>query len=77
MEQIRKKTRKQCGRECAESLKDNQSGNTAGWRTRVAESLSKLVGRRWVRMAIVAAVGVLFAIMAIHFLSSPERWIRL
>ena len=42
-----------------------------------ADSFPENKRKQCIRIAIAVAVGVIIGALAIHFLSSPERWIRL
>ena len=44
---------------------------------RAADSFPQNKRKQRFRIAIAVAVGVIIGALAIHFLSSPERWIRL
>lgn len=44
---------------------------------RAADSFPQNKRKQRIRIAIAVAVGVVIGALAIHFLSSPERWIRL
>ena len=44
---------------------------------RAADSFPKNKRKQRIRIAIAVAVGVIIGALAMHFLSSPERWIRL
>ena len=44
---------------------------------RAADSFPQNKRKQRIRIAIAVAVGVIIGALAIHFLSSPERWIRL
>ncbi len=44
---------------------------------RAADSFSKNKRKQRIHIAIAVVVGVIIGALAIHFLSSPERWIRL
>lgn len=49
---------------------------TALW-GRAADSFIKNQLKRCIRIAVAVVVGVIIGALAMHFLSSPERWIRL
>ena len=55
----------------------NQSCNPATLWGRAADSFPQSKRKQRIRIAIAVAVGVIIGALAIHFLSSPERWIRL
>ena len=44
---------------------------------RAADSFHENKRKQRIRIAIAVAVGVIIGALAMHFLSSPERWIRL
>ena len=44
---------------------------------RAADSFPQNKRKQRMRIAIAVAVGVIIGALAMHFLSSPERWIRL
>ena len=44
---------------------------------RAADSFPQNKRKQHIRIAIAVAVGVVLGALAMHFLSSPERWIRL
>ena len=44
---------------------------------RAADSFSQNRRKQRIRTAIAVAVGIIIGALAMHFLSSPERWIRL
>ena len=44
---------------------------------RAADSFPKNKHKQRIRIAIAVVVGVIIGALAMHFLSSPERWIRL
>lgn len=44
---------------------------------RAADSFSQSKRKQRIRTAIAVVVGVVIGALAMHFLSSPERWIRL
>lgn len=44
---------------------------------RAADSFPQNKRKQRIRIAIAVAVGVIFGALAMHFLSSPDRWIRL
>ena len=55
----------------------NQPCNLAALWGRAADSFPQNKCKQRIRIAIAVAVGVIIGALAIHFLSSPERWIRL
>ena len=55
----------------------NQSYDLANLCGRAADSFPQNKRKQRIRIAFVVAVGVIVGALAIHFLSSPERWIRL
>ena len=55
----------------------NQSCDLAALLGRAADSFPQNKRKQRIRIAIAVAVGVVIGALAIHFLSSPERWIRL
>ena len=44
---------------------------------RAADSFPKNKRKQRIRIAIAVTVGIIIGALALHFLSSPERWIRL
>ena len=44
---------------------------------RAADSFSQNKRRRRVRDVVIIVIGVIIGVIAMHFLASPERWIRL
>ena len=44
---------------------------------RAADSFPKNKRKQRIRIAIAVTVGIIIGALAMHFLSSPERWIRL
>ena len=55
----------------------NQPYDLASLWGRAADSFPQNKRKQRIRIAIAVAVGVIIGALAIHFLSSPERWIRL
>ena len=55
----------------------NQSNDLVNLCGRAADSFPQNKRKQRIRIAFVVAVGVIVGALAIHFLSSPERWIRL
>ena len=55
----------------------NQPCNPADLWGRAADSFPQNKRKQRIRIAIAVAVGVIIGALAMHFLSSPERWIRL
>lgn len=55
----------------------NQPFDLAALWGRAADSFPQNKRKQRIRIAIAVAVGVIIGALAIHFLSSPERWIRL
>ena len=55
----------------------NQPCNLASLWGRAADSFPRNRRKQRIRIAIAVVVGVVIGALAIHFLSSPERWIRL
>ena len=55
----------------------NQPCDPADLWGRVADSFPQNKRKQRIRIAIAVAVGVIIGALAMHFLSSPERWIRL
>ena len=55
----------------------NPPCDLAGLWGRAADSFPQNKCKQRIRIAIAVAVGVIIGALAIHFLSSPERWIRL
>ena len=44
---------------------------------RAADSFPQNKRKQHIRITVALAVGVIIGVLAMHFLSSPERWIRL
>ena len=55
----------------------NQPYDLAALWGRAADSFPQNKRKRRILIAIAVAVGVIIGTLAMHFLSSPERWIRL
>ena len=55
----------------------NQPCDLASLWGRAADSFSKNKRKQRIRIAIAVAIGVVIGALAMHFLSSLERWIRL
>ena len=55
----------------------NQPCDPADLWGRAADSFPQNKRKQRIRIAIAVAVGVIIGALAMHFLSSPERWIRL
>ena len=55
----------------------NQPCDLAALWGRAADSFPQNKHKQRIRIAIAVAVGVIIGALAMHFLSSPERWIRL
>ena len=55
----------------------NQPCNFAELWGRAADSFPQNKRKRRIRTAIAVLIGIVIGVLAIHFLSSPERWIRL
>ena len=55
----------------------NQSYDLAVLWGRAADSFPQNKRKQRIRIAIAVAVGVIIGALTMHFLSSPERWIRL
>ena len=55
----------------------NQPCDPASLWGRAAASFPENKKRQRIRIAIAVVVGVIIGTLAMHFLSSPERWIRL
>ena len=55
----------------------NQPYDLASLWGRAADSFPQNKRKQRIRIAIAVAVGVIIGALAMHFLSSPERWIRL
>ena len=55
----------------------NQQYDLAALWGRAADSFPQNKRKQRIRIAIAVVVGVIIGALAMHFLSSPERWIRL
>ncbi len=55
----------------------NQPYDLANLWGRAADSFPQNKRKQLIRIAIAVVVGVIIGALAMHFLSSPERWIRL
>lgn len=55
----------------------SQPCNLASLWGRAADSFPENKRKQRIRIAIAVAVGIILGALAMHFLSSPERWIRL
>ena len=55
----------------------NQPCDLAALWGRAADSFSQNKRRRRVRDFVIIVIGIIIGALAMHFLSSPERWIRL
>ena len=55
----------------------NQPYDLASLWGRAADSFPQNKRKQRIRIAIAVVVGVIIGALAMHFLSSPERWIRL
>ena len=55
----------------------NQPCDLAALWGRAADSFPKNKRKRRIRIAIAVTVGIIIGALAMHFLSSPKRWIRL
>ena len=55
----------------------NQPCDPADLWGRAADSFMQNKRKQRIRIAIAVVVGVIIGALAMHFLSSPERWIRL
>ena len=55
----------------------NQPCDLAALWGRAADSFPKNKRKQRIRITIAVAIGVVIGALAMHFLSSPERWIRL
>ena len=55
----------------------NQPCDLAALWGRAADSFPQNKHKRRIRIAIAVAIGIVIGALAMHFLSSPERWIRL
>ena len=55
----------------------NQPCDLAALWGRAADSFPQNKRKQHIRITVALAVGVIIGALAMHFLSSPERWIRL
>ena len=55
----------------------NQPCDLAALWGRAADSFPENRRKQRIRIAIAVTVGIIIGVLAMHFLSSPERWIRL
>ena len=55
----------------------NQPYDLAALWGRAADSFPQNKRKQRIRIAIAVVAGIIFGAFAMHFLSSPERWIRL
>jgi len=55
----------------------NQPCNSAALWGRAADSFPHNKRKQSIRIAIAVVIGIVIGALAMHFLSSPERWIRL
>ena len=55
----------------------NQPCDLAALWGRATDSFPQNKRKRRIRIAIAVAIGIVIGALAMHFLSSPERWIRL
>ena len=55
----------------------NQPYDLAELWGRAADSFPQNIRKQRIRIAIAVVIGVVIGALAMHFLSSPERWIRL
>ena len=55
----------------------NQPCDSADLWGRAADSFPQNKRRQRIRITIAVVVGIIIGALAMHFLSSPERWIRL
>ena len=80
MEQMKKQEQNQEQLPFSEQLRQciiNQPYDLASLWGRAADSFPQSKRKQRILIAIAVAVGVIIGALAIHFLSSPERWIRL
>jgi hypothetical protein len=71
-----KKRQKQSQEQLRQSIINQPCDPTALW-GRAVDSFPQNKCKQRIRIAIAVAVGVIIGALAMHFLSSPERWIRL
>ena len=55
----------------------NQPCNSADLWGRAADSFPQNKRKQGIRITVAVVVGIIIGALAMHFLSSPERWIRL
>ena len=80
MEQIKHQKQNQEQLPFSEQLRQsiiNQPRDLADLWGRAADSFPQNKRKQRIRIAIAVAVGVIIGALAMHFFSSPERWIRL
>lgn len=80
MEQIKHQKQNQEQLPFSEQLRQsiiNQPYDPATLWGRAADSFSENKRKQRIRIAIAVAVGSIIGALALHILSSPERWIRL
>ena len=80
MEQIKHQQQNQEQVPFSEQLRQsiiNQPYNPANLWGRAADSFPQNKRKQRIRTIITVVVGVVIGALAMHFLSSPERWIRL
>ena len=80
MEQIKHRKQNQEQLPFSEQLRQNimnQPCDLAALWGRAADSFPQNKCKQRIRIAIAVAVGVIIGALAMHFLSSPGRWIRL
>ena len=80
MEQMKKQEQNQEQLPFSEQLRQsiiNQPCNLASLWGRAADSFPQNKQRQRKQIAIAVAIGVVIGAVLMHFLSSPERWIRL
>lgn len=80
MEQKKQNKQKSVQMPFSEQLRQsimNQPYDLASLWGRAADSFMQNKRKRRIRTTIAVVVGVIIGALAMHFLSSPERWIRL
>ena len=80
MEQMKEQQRSGEQLSFSEQLRQNiinQPCDLAALWGRAADSFPKNKRKQRIRIAIAVTVGIIIGALAMHFLSSPERWIRL
>ena len=80
MEQMKKQERQREQLPFSEQLRQsiiNQPCAPADLWGRAADSFPQNKRRQRIRTAIAVAVGIIIGALAMHFLSSPERWVAL